>query len=473
MHRFAPGYRLRNFILDERIGEGGMGEVWRAHLDLIPKSVAIKVILPKHASDEGFRARFFREATAMSAMRHPRIIPLENFFDEDGYLFLVMPFLPGESLDKVIPRHPRGIPLELIQSYSADILSALDHAHGSGIIHRDIKPQNILVTPNGEAHLMDFGIAKDLSLEGPGATTVGTIIGTPEYMSPEQILAQEALDRRTDIYSFGCVLFQMATGRLPFSSSSPGLLGRTELFRMHLETPPPKPSTFNANLPRALEAVISKALEKDRSQRFDTCSDFRKAIESISVEGPGATVHEAAYARTVVERREQKPPPPVVVPTSAPSPAPTSTKSSRSSGISKYAGLAAAVVLAAAGSWWLVHDEARDDGTKTKAEVPAESSSRPKGPDGQGGQGESIPKTPAGPQSVAPVGMPVKPPVSSAKVPSVRPDPEAEALYEDAVRVREQEADPCRALSIARKALERSPDNPKYVKLVSALEKAC
>ena len=209
------GKTIRDYILEEKIGGGGAGEVWRARHGHLDKLVAIKVIHRHLAQDGQFYERFLREAMAIAKFDHPNIVGVHDFCFVDGESYLVMSYIEGESLRDLIDRRERLSVDEAVR-ISRDVLGALNFAHQKGVIHRDIKPSNILVRPDGSACLVDFGIA--LVVGQQRVTSFGTTIGTPEYMSPEQIKASRSIDHRTDVYSIGCVLYEMLAGRPPFGS---------------------------------------------------------------------------------------------------------------------------------------------------------------------------------------------------------------------------------------------------------------
>ncbi|HEU0121648.1 MAG TPA: serine/threonine-protein kinase [Bryobacteraceae bacterium] len=458
--------RLGTFILDSLLGRGGMGEVWRGHVELVPqKQVAIKIILPRYASDPDFRARFQREAVAMASLSNVPVVPLENFFEENGHLVLVMPYIEGETLDRVIERNPSGMPLEEIQHVSTGVLSALEAAHQRGIIHRDIKPQNILIGRNGSAYLMDFGIAKVVDPDGSGHTSAGMCIGTAEYMSPEQINATEAPDGRSDIYGFGCVLYQMATGELPFRTATTGHIGQLELLRLHLMAPPNAPSQRNPAVHPGLEAVILRAMEKHPQNRFSTCLEFRTSLIGLQPADSG-------YPRTIVQGAIPKSGPatmpPQAIPAQRPVPAPLPPPPGGLP-FAKFVGLAAMLLALAGGAWWVVHD--RED-------APAEPTSKKEEPEKKEKKEEGKPRpvvVPAG------AGLPAQQPQQAPPQPP-RPtlNPVAEEHYKKARHLEENGAsisDFCSGQALAEKAVAADRDsprpNPKYQELAARLAKSC
>jgi tRNA A-37 threonylcarbamoyl transferase component Bud32 len=305
---FSPGQQLRNITIEKLLGEGGMGSVWKGQIAMVKKQLAVKVMHPKFSLDAEFRSRFLQEAEAMAQLNHDRIVPLNDFFHDEasGILALVMPFYEGETLEDLLEKTPRGLPAEEAHRYSQDILGALHYAHERGIVHRDIKPSNIFITREGKALLMDFGIAKVLSdVQNARLTRTGSMIGTPLYMSPEQILEPNKLDRRADVYSFGCVLYQMLTGRPPF-------LPDDTLMTSHVSVDPAPPREWNASIPPATEAAILQALAKRKQDRFESCADFAQALAASE------TAKGSGYTRTIVGRPgtgtlvETPPPPPKV-----------------------------------------------------------------------------------------------------------------------------------------------------------------
>jgi serine/threonine protein kinase len=263
------GQQIRDYILEEKIGAGGAGEVWRARHQYLDKVVAIKAIYRHSSQDVHFGARFLEEASVMAKLSHPHIVPVHDFFFLDGISYLVMDYIEGGSLGDLIKE--RGhLPLDEALTISLGILEALNFAHSRGVIHRDVKPSNILVRPDKHAYLVDFGIA--LVVGKQRHTRFGTNIGTPEYMSPEQILAKE-IDHRTDVYSFGCVLYEMLTGRPPFGSQD---TGKTEynIMNGHLHEKPVPVRQINRDIDQYTESAVLRALAKDPDQRYGGCQEF-------------------------------------------------------------------------------------------------------------------------------------------------------------------------------------------------------
>ena len=253
------------------IGQGGMAAVYKAYQPNMDRYVAVKV-LPRHfASDPDYVGRFRQEAKIVAQLQHPRILPVFDFGETDGYTYLVMPFVEGGTLNEQM--HGRPLPFRQIKLYISQVCEALDYAHAHGIVHRDIKPSNILVDERGNCLLMDFGIAK--ILEGTSRfTQSGAAIGTPAYMSPEQSRG-EKVSSRSDIYSLGVILYEMATGSKPFDAETPAAV-----MMKHILDPLLPPRQINSLIPENLEKVILKALAKLPENRFETAGSMLEALQA-------------------------------------------------------------------------------------------------------------------------------------------------------------------------------------------------
>jgi TolB-like protein len=275
---------LGQFKILDRIGAGGMGEVYRARDMRLGRTVAVKVLAPDVAHDPGRRDRFLREARAAAALSHPNIAALYEIGEDQGHLFLAFEFVPGEPLNRVIAGRPLNARRAI--DFAVQVADALAEAHAAGIVHRDIKPANIIVTPKDKAKVLDFGLAtwttggheRDQAAHDATvmATGVGTVLGTAAYMSPEQALG-ERVDERTDIFSLGIVLFEMLTGRLPFAGPTP-----TATTLKIVQTPAPALADLNRSVPEELEPIVTKALTKSLDQRYQSAATLAAELRSVA-----------------------------------------------------------------------------------------------------------------------------------------------------------------------------------------------
>ncbi len=259
------GSTLGRYELKRRIARGGMSEVYLGYDRRVRRYVAIKVL---YGSDEPFIRRFEREALAVGALSHNHILPLYDFGEQQPWYYLVMPFVDGGTLRDYL-LESECLTLDEAGSFLEQIASALQHAHDNGVVHRDVKPSNILLRPDGYAYLADFGLAK-AKLETESLTHAGAMIGTPEYMAPEQ--SNGINDYRSDIYSLGIILYQMLTGRVPFVAESP-----VAISLKHIQVKPIPPSQLNSAIPQGVERVILKALAKDPAVRYQHATEFAAA----------------------------------------------------------------------------------------------------------------------------------------------------------------------------------------------------
>ncbi len=253
------------------LGEGGMAAVYKAYQPGMERYVALKVLPRSYADDPQFLARFQREAKLLAQLQHPHILPVFDFGQSEGYTYIVMPFIPSGTLTGQLSGAP--LPLARLRQVITQVGEALNYAHARGMIHRDIKPSNILIDESGNCLLTDFGLARMVE-DAVNLTSTGTIMGTPAYMSPEQGSGSK-IDSRSDIYSLGVVLFEMATGRVPFQAETPIAI----VFK-HVQDPLPPARSINPDLPEAVELVILKSLAKNPEDRYQTAADMVRAIQT-------------------------------------------------------------------------------------------------------------------------------------------------------------------------------------------------
>jgi TolB-like protein/Flp pilus assembly protein TadD len=277
------GRQIGHYRLLEQLGAGGMGEVYRAEDYRLHRLVALKILSPEHADQPRSVQRFRREARSVAALNHPNIVTVHSVEESDGLHFLTMELVEGKTLTERIP--PDGLPLRELLDIALPLADALAAAHAQGIVHRDLKPDNVMVGRDGRVKILDFGIAKGpldhrtTLNDGETAETLiglGPAAGTPHYMAPEQIL-HDPVDPRTDLFAFGIILYQMATGRHPFRRRRSG-----ETFASILRDTPPPPSHLNPRVPAELDALVASCLEKDVARRIPSAAALRARLHALS-----------------------------------------------------------------------------------------------------------------------------------------------------------------------------------------------
>jgi len=289
--------RLGPYRLLEKLGEGGMGVVWRAFDERLGREVALKVLHPELLRDSALRERFRREAQMHAKILHPNVVTLLTVYEEGETMALVMEMVRGINLREWLRHRRKGLRLGEVLAIADAILAGLEAAHALGVVHRDLKPANVLITDDGQVKLMDFGLAKPQRDPSKDLTSSGAIVGSFRYMAPEQILGKP-VDARTDLYAFGILLYEMCTGRVPFDASGKG--SEYVIMEQQVHQAPVPPSKYQPGIPAALESLILHLLAKKPEDRPPSASAVRATLQRIR--------HMLAQ-RAIADLRMRMPPP--------------------------------------------------------------------------------------------------------------------------------------------------------------------
>jgi len=308
---FEPGQQAGDYEILEKLGQGGMGVVYKARNTLSDRIEVLKVLLPNLTETAELTDRFLREIRVTASLTHPNIAAFYTAQRIEGQVVMVLEYVPGETLTQILRKG--RLPLSQALDLAGQALAALGFAHENGVVHRDIKPANMMLTPNGVLKLMDFGIAKAAS--SADLTRTGTTMGSLHYMSPEQVRGAGELDHRSDLYSFGVTLYEMCTGARPFQGSSDW-----DIMSAHLEKEPPPPVSVDPSLPQVLNDLILMSVAKDPEQRFQTAQAFRAALSGAASQIGKAAAAEQQAPTAVAGAPAQAQPTATAAGASAPSP---------------------------------------------------------------------------------------------------------------------------------------------------------
>jgi len=301
---FAIGENVGPYRIIEQLGQGGMATVFKAYHAALDRYVAIKVLHPAFKEEPNFLSRFQREARVVARLEHPNIVPIYDFAEHKGQPYLVMKFIDGQTLKAHMNEKP--LTKEEAVQIVDDVGGALAYAHKQGVLHRDVKPSNVLLSPDGSIYLADFGLAR-MAQAGASTLSKDVMLGTPQYISPEQGQGVRDLDQGTDIYSFGVLLYEMVVGRVPFNADTP-----FSIIHDHIYTPLPLPSTVNPNVPEVVERVLLKSLAKDRKDRFETVEQQVLAFRTAVLGGEGAFLETIALQPVAEDGSERETSTPII-----------------------------------------------------------------------------------------------------------------------------------------------------------------
>ncbi len=290
----VEGEEVEGYVITGELGRGGMGRVYHAEHRTTGQEVALKMLMPQFASEPRLRNRFLNEAKVLAKLEHINLVPLLGFIEQGPRVFIVMPYIKGITLERMLRRQGRlnlSVALDLFEQ----VCAAIEHVHRHDVLHRDLKPSNVIVRADGRVVVTDFGIAR--AIGGEKLTLPGMVVGTAEYLAPEMATGTSQDDKRSDVYSLGILLYEMLTGQVPFQHPNAG-----EVLQRQVTAPPPPPRGIVPDLPEALEATILRALEKDPADRYQRPTDFAEAARRNAWAregGSGVTVEPLAAMPSV------------------------------------------------------------------------------------------------------------------------------------------------------------------------------
>lgn len=296
---FTLGENIGPYRIVEQLGQGGMATVFKAYHAALDRYVAIKALHPAFGEDPNFEARFQREARLVAKLEHPNIVPVYDYAEQDGRPYLVMKYIEGDTLKARLAQGP--LTSEEINKVVDSVGPALAYAHKNGVLHRDIKPSNVLLSTDGEMYLADFGLAR-IAQSGESTLSSDMIMGTPQYISPEQAMGKKDLDEGTDIYSFGVMLYEMVVGQVPFNADTP-----FSIIHDHIYTPLPMPRAVNADVPEGVERVLLKALAKERTDRYPDVPSMTKAFKQAWIDAGVPMQGTSLTLPAVAPKSDEKP----------------------------------------------------------------------------------------------------------------------------------------------------------------------
>ncbi len=358
---FTKGENVGPYQIIEQLGSGGMATVFKAYHANLDRFVAIKVLHPAFKQDPNFLARFQREARIVAKLQHPAIVPVYDFNEHSGQPYLVMRFIDGETLKARLSRSDLTLPE--VMRVLHPVGEALSYAHSQGVLHRDVKPSNILLTPDGAVFLADFGLAR-IAQAGESTLSQDALVGTPQYISPEQARGDPDLDARTDVYSLGVVMYELLVGRVPYQADTP-----YAVIHDHIYAALPLPRSIKPGFPESLERVLLKALAKERNDRYGSAAELMAAFEQAAQ----AIVSDAS---TQVADQPAVVPPPIAPAATSPAASavePTvAATAPKHSNIGLWIGLGVVALAVVAIAVFVVFDRNRQQPPPPQAQVPTQ-----------------------------------------------------------------------------------------------------